>query len=129
MKKIIAILLVVLSISVAFADTDFSSMSYDELIELQKSLTAEIMSRPEWKEVNVPSGVWIVGEDIPAGTYSIRIRSGFSSRIDCVDAKGRQVCYQYIHENEPIGKIVLLDGYKITISAPVIFAPPVSLGF
>ena len=44
-----------------------SWLSTQELIALRKQVDDEIHSRPEWKEVEVPTGTWHVGTDIPAG--------------------------------------------------------------
>ena len=60
MKKIfsliVALLFILLFSVTAAADTNLSEMSYDDLLTLQKELVNEIMSRPEWKEVEVPAG-------------------------------------------------------------------------
>ena len=70
MKKLIALVLVILSLipMVAFADVELGGMSFDELVSLNGKLLKEIVSRPEFKEVTVPTGSYKVGEDIPAGT-------------------------------------------------------------
>lgn len=133
MKKalIIAIAIVLVAV-VAYAEVTLSSMSYDELIELNHQLTAEIMSRPEWKEVTVPPGIWQVGEDIPAGTYSIK--SEFAGvtiwRKAKDDYSDDGMFYaEIIKDDSPCGKIKLDKGMVVEISGEVIFAPPMSLGF
>ena len=64
MKKLFCLFLIVCLIPVfAAAETDLSSMSYAELVELSQQITKEIMSRPDWKQVEVPAGVWNIGTD------------------------------------------------------------------
>lgn len=137
MKKIISfalVLIMILSVSVSFAEVNLSELSYDELLTLQKELTKEIISRPEWKEVNVPVGNWKVGEDIPAGYYCIK-----TNEKSCLVAIWRKAIDDYsnkglyyneiIKKDNPCGKIELVDGMIVTLSNSAIFTPPASLGF
>lgn len=63
-----------LLISSAAADpVDLSGMSYDELVALRDQLNLAIWNSQEWQEVTVPEGIWIVGQDIPAGHWSVRV--------------------------------------------------------
>ena len=128
MKKLAIVLIVAcLLCSVAVAD-DLSSMSFDELISLRNKLNTEIMSRPEWKEVGVPSGIWTVGVDIPAGIYSIT-PVGSSANFACYDENGRLQINLLCIGGKPIGKVELFDGWTVKPTKPVIFAPPLSLDF
>lgn len=74
MKRIISILLVLVLLipCIAFADIDLSGMSYDELVALKDQINLAIWNSKEWQEVTVPQGVWKVGEDIPAGTWTVK---------------------------------------------------------
>lgn len=57
----------------AHAETfDLSGLSFDELVALKDRINLAIWNSQEWQEVTVPQGVWIVGEDIPAGTWTVR---------------------------------------------------------
>ena len=77
MKKLLLSLLVLLLIpSLVFADIDFSSLSLSDLYILRESVCAEILSRSQWESVTVPAGFYIVGEDIPAGHWTIRFSPG-----------------------------------------------------
>ncbi|MBO7251285.1 MAG: hypothetical protein J6V25_01535 [Oscillospiraceae bacterium] len=98
MKKFFALLLVLLSLTgTAFADTidlsgmtynelvalkdqinlaiwntiDLSDMTYNELVALKDQINLAIWNSQEWQEVTVPQGVWKVGEDIPAGHWTV----------------------------------------------------------
>lgn len=75
MKRLFALLLLLaLLISSAAADPlDLSGMSFEELVDLRDQLNLAIWNSQEWQEVTVPAGVWIVGQDIPAGHWSIRV--------------------------------------------------------
>ncbi len=107
---------------------NMSALSYDELIEIQKAATAEIMSRPEWKEVEVPAGVWIIGQDIPAGFYSITPKSYVTFKYyESVDTDYWN--YYSLSGGEGLGKYELKEGMKIDINGTVILAPPKGLGF
>ena len=129
MKKLICILLIVCMVPVcSFAETDLSSMSYADLLSLQQLLIKEIMSRPEWKEVTIPTGSWIIGEDIPAGFYSITgIKD--STIVTVGDQKDSMVFFHTLNKEEKVGKIELLEGHTFHCSFDVILAPPLSLFF
>ena len=131
MKKLIAIILILCSImTVAAAETDLASMSFDDLLALQKAVVAEIMSRPEWKQVEVPGGSWTVGTDIPAGSYCITPTSK-GGYITIYDNTGRMVISQGIRKDDSkIGKIELRDGYVVEVeNGSLFFSPAIGLGF
>lgn len=70
---IVLALVLVLSIApAAFADVDLSGMSFDELVALKDQINLAIWNSADWQEVTVPQGVWKVGEDIPAGKWTIK---------------------------------------------------------
>ena len=136
MKKLVVLLLVcILFVSCAAAD-DLSGLSFDDLVKLRDEINAEIVSRPEWKETTVPPGDWVVGQDIPVGVYSIR-------NADSVDYAGLSLWRVAVHDysnrgyignifvenGEPYGRLQLEAGWVVSISNPVVFAPPQGLGF
>ena len=133
MKKFLCVLILCVIPVVAFSDgIDLSSMSFDDLIALRYKIDSEILSRPEWKETEVPQGTWVVGEDIPAGSYSIRAKATDDSVLIRIyknsnDSIGNA---HYIYQdNQIIGKIILSDGMIVELSNLAIFAPPKGLGF
>ena len=85
MRKVITIcitLALVLSLApAAFADVDLSGMTFDELVALRDQIDLAIWNSQEWQEVEVPQGVWRVGEDIPAGKWTIRAVSGGNAYV------------------------------------------------
>lgn len=74
MKRLFILILaaLILAGSAAADGVDLSSMSYDELVALREQLNLAIWNCQEWQEVTVPAGVWVIGEDIPEGHWTIR---------------------------------------------------------
>lgn len=85
MKRILTCalsLIMLLALSpVCHADVDLSGMSYDELVALKDQINLAIWNSDEWQEVEVPQGVWSVGEDIPAGKWTIKALPGADTYI------------------------------------------------
>ena len=114
MKKLLTIILI-LALAVpaaAFADLpDISNLSYDELVQLKDSINLAMWNSQEWQEVTVPQGLWIVGKDIPAGTWTVKCAiEGLSSVAfgDTLNETGTDVKYsQYYHS-----EIVVSPDYK-----------------
>ena len=132
MKRFLCLLLILCIIPVyaLMESIDLSGYSFDDLRKLQQDINAEIKSRPEWKSVNVPCGVYTVGKDIPAGEYSISM--GNDGLYICVKRNGYHLLInQGITKPESmIAHVELLDGDTVEISgAFAVFAPPVALGF
>lgn len=128
MKKILCAALVMCMIPFfAFAE-DLSVLSYDELVALSKKITAEIMSRPEWKAIDVPPGDWTIGADIPAGTYSLSCVDEYGASVT-VFKDGKEIDFRTATQKMPIGKYTFDDGMSISLNRTMRFAPPVSLGF
>lgn len=45
---------------------------YTALVAIRNTIQRHIWDTDEWQEVTVPQGVWIVGEDIPSGTWTAK---------------------------------------------------------
>lgn len=58
------------SIQYVSIDT-LDSMSFEALLQLQTRVNAQLAEKATWKDVEVPQGVWVVGEDIPAGKWTV----------------------------------------------------------
>lgn len=69
MKRIIAILLALFLPLTALASTDVSAMTTEELLELYRSVRLELQARDADTRISLAEGEYIVGEDIPAGTF------------------------------------------------------------
>ncbi len=144
MKKIICIMLSVItlfSFSLVHAEEiNLSNYTFEELIALEKKIINEMVSRPEYKEVTVPLGVYKVGEEIPAGKWTISglKDSGIVYWGKGVDEYGVEIPYNqmiadFTHWDE--GDSIdwdLVEGTYIAVTiSPVKFSPyiPKSLGF
>ena len=131
MKRFITLLLIIVCITCsANAETDLSSLSYTDLLALQKAVVAEIISRPEWKQVEVPVGQWIIGEDIPEGYYSITAPKDHLVIVKSTPIGSTSFdFYQVLGKGETAGKVFLKAGCVLEINEAVILSPPISLGF
>ena len=82
MKKVVAFsvtifMLLTYLFPIALADEiDLSVYSWDELVDLCSKINIELMSRSEFKQVKVPTGVYTVGVDIPVGKWTITAAYG-----------------------------------------------------
>ena len=141
-KLLIFFLLAALAFSSAAAEPDLSSMSFDELVALRDQLNLAIWSSREWQEVTVPGGVWKIGEDIPAGHWTVRIVqengmmyvSTFSAADETGTRPARGSNYSDIKiagpkhpDFEGIGRdsadFDLKDGWYIKFSGAAVFTP------
>lgn len=132
MKRFLAILLILVCVTGTASASLYSGISIDQLRQLISDINAEIVSRPEWKETTVPAGVWTVGTDIPAGTYSLRSEGALVLiwRREKNDYSDSGLYFNnVIDEDNSFGKVILEEGMVFDSNAPVIFAPPQALGF
>ena len=75
---------------------NLSGMSYDELVALKEQINLAIWNSQEWQEVEVPQGVWVVGQDIPAGKWTIKAADGITAAVywgDKLDESGVSLSY------------------------------------
>lgn len=98
MKRIITLVLVLLCLAgVASAEApNLSGMSYEELVALKEQINLAIWNSQEWQEVEVPQGVWVVGQDIPAGKWTIKAADGITANVywgDELDESGMELSY------------------------------------
>ena len=143
MKKTVCFILCVVVlfafVTVSTAESiDLTSLSFDELQTLQEKISAEIKSRPEWKGVKVPAGIWTVGVDIPEGEYSISMvnedgtgkMSIWGKAVDDYVTNGGCV-YPLVfgYEYKTFGKVYLKDGYIVDSTLETYFSEPLKLGF
>ena len=140
MKKLITIVLIIaLSLpTIASADIpDISGLSFEELGQLIREAKKALWACDEWKEVKVPAGVYTIGEDIPAGHWSIQAPSGefvtigYGSKLDhtgtgldsdSIDYWGNvsgNATDNSLHQLD----IVLEDGNYIVLYSAVLFYP------
>ena len=130
MKRFFSLLLVFLLIvpSVTLSDSpDLSSMSPDELLTLIRDAQLLLFSAELNAGVKVPQGTYIIGEDIPAGTYRIEI-TGIGGYYDHYDKKdGYKLATGLTgstYDVSEIGKIILEEGNVLVIrNSTFIFFP------
>lgn len=124
MKKTLAFVLsFLLALSLcttAYAEFDLASMSDDDLFSLETAIQAEKISRGIAKSADVPQGSYIIGQDIPAGTYSIST-AGILTTLVLKNPDGSTDNTQILSSKSPIGKIVLSNGQIIEISDATVF--------
>lgn len=88
MKRILALILTMAALAAiplsAHAEEkkiDLSGLTYNELVELKDQINLAMWECDEWQEVEVPQGVWKVGEDIPAGHWTIKPMPGERTQV------------------------------------------------
>lgn len=154
MKRIVALLLVLfLFAPVAFAEISLEGLTYAELVALKDRINLAIWKSDEWQEITVPQGVWKVGEDIPAGIWTVKCAESWLYAFVCwgeyltengerISGKGRNSyrgVYNPNHKyySEGDGAIeytfeVYAGEYIVIIDGSVVFTPYAgkpSLGF
>ncbi len=157
MKKVFAILVVLslLAPCIAHMETFYEfefpgleTLSFEELVKARSSMIKQIdqmlMEHEDWQAVEVPQGIWVVGEDIPAGHWTIKCSDSWARvRIgDALTQNGKAVSaansvFYYTEQlhhpskygfNEKVDMvqmdITLQDGMYVDVSyANVIFTP------
>ena len=143
MKRLLALLFVLVFFPVlSLSDLpDISGLSYDELVQLRNQINLALWNSSEWQEVTVPAGTWKIGEDIPAGHWSISMSGhGLISVYYCekVDEFGEPVFFgaKYTRKdlasedfkafNETYNHVVdfeLQEGWYLYFTKEVIFTP------
>ena len=73
---LLAVLMSCLLLPACAEEIDLTTLTWEELLELKTAITLEQLTRDEWEEVEVPQGVYKVGEDIPAGKWTVRCTRG-----------------------------------------------------
>lgn len=71
-----------------------SAYSYEDLVSLKEQINLAMWKSKEWQEVTVPQGVYKVGEDIPAGHWTVKCAGSYFGEIevcDVLDATGKDV--------------------------------------
>lgn len=137
MKKIAALLLALilcLGSLPAFADVDLSAYTQEELLALRDKINEELLKRGIEKKVEVPQGRYIVGEDIPAGTYTLKPKpNGFAVIEVWKNASSKyNMFYESVsdYDKEYIGKLQLVEGNIVEITyGSFVFSPYQGLGF
>ena len=133
------LLCALLLIPAALADVpDISSLTNDEIVELQGRVNAELVSRGIEKTATLPAGKYTAGKDFPAGSYIITCKTDdrhhgivwVSSPEDDLSSKYPSVLYEHVSfsEEEQFRVTVEDDGIlslpfeaELTISTGLLF--------
>lgn len=104
------------------------NLSYDELLTLKNDINLAIWLSDEWQEVTVPQGTWKVGEDIPAGHWTVKCHSGTWSTViewgehlddnnESISYRGRYSKYNTIYNpnNETFDPINDVSEYSFVV--------------
>jgi len=129
MKRFLAasILALILPAMAGAAIPDISNLSRDELIELDQQIHLRLFDEQLIEGVRVPQGTYIIGEDIPAGTYRIEITDG-TGCYDVYDNPDGKLIHSGItgksYNVTEIGKITFDDGNILElVNSTFIFYP------
>ena len=86
----------------------------------------------EVKSFTLDAGIYIVGKQVPPGLYSIEAIEGTGVNYQIDDESGRRVLggvVRFRENNERIGNIGLMEGYKLTFDGFVRFGPAGGITF
>ena len=138
MRKLLAVVLVLMMILplVGIGENKYDGMSLNELQAEYTAILKAMWSTDEWQEVEVPSGVYQIGVDIPAGKWTIGGSDEpliiITKKLDATGTtydrnSGEFVVSEYVEKDYfPNGWTVTLpDGQYIIIQGIAIFTPPV----
>jgi len=136
MKKLVALILAVLLLTGCALAEDWQAKladySLEELQEMAAAYDAEIIRRTK-ESFEVPTGTYIVGEDLPAGTYSVDYvnNAGILGLYDSQRALDTDDPYffEIVSKTERIGKVTLKAGDILTVDATVSFSLYKGLGW
>lgn len=125
-KRIMTLLIIftVVICSSSLAEVDVKSLSTDELISMRLAIVQELIDRGEMKSAKVPAGEYIVGEDIPAGSYSIT-----TDQILVTIVIGNYDGMYVVSPDSPVGKLTLKAGDKIQFTGGVVLTKYTGLSF
>lgn len=128
LKTFLLSILFILSANITCYATvpDITNLSDDELIQLKSNILDEMLNRDLLKEVEVPGGRYTVGIDIPAGSYSIEIRTGSTLltvwKSSYGDYSGLLLSEGlFVDENPTLGKVILEEGNIIDFGYALFF--------
>lgn len=97
-------------------NTDLSDFSYEELLQLRADVDAALWASDSWQDVTVPTGVYIVGEDIPAGKWSIEIGEPESEYYTVCSVATYGTPDDYYNSHGCVSSAVLQPGIPFTLN-------------
>lgn len=101
---------------------ELNVLSNSELITLRRNVEQEIVNRRIAKTASIPKGEYVIGEDIPAGTYSVRKgrKDNWTDSFEVYEDryKKRRLYSFGIPDGGEIGIIVLENGMLVSFDEP-----------
>lgn len=127
MKKAFAFVLVCVlaTCCIAYAEPDYNSMTYDELLKINKSVQAALFKKGVLADgVVIYPGIYKVGEEIPAGEYRAECKGAYSSAVLYVYPdennmnilRGKSYVMAEMYGSSIVGKLVLEKGNIVDLS-------------
>ena len=126
MKRILALILI-LTLAVAPALAEFADLSLEELQAKATAIQMEILARAGEGFTLYP-GIYIVGEDIPAGKYRVEVVKKYGV-LSVFNQENHYVFSEFLslqdeEDTAVVGKLVLENGMRVEIdSTTFIFKP------
>jgi|LSQX01.2.fsa_nt_gb hypothetical protein len=120
MKKTFALLLALLMMTSTASAVSIDTLSLDELMDLRIRIEERIIELSEDWSLRVPMGIYEVGKDVPAGSYSVESEKGNRARFmlssSYEKALSNTVLFsEYLSEDKEFGKIIFSDGQFLKI--------------
>lgn len=107
---------------------DISQYSDMELTQIYQLFISALANQQDIPKMTIPSGIWIVGRDIPVGTYAISVycpsgSGNFSFSSDQLDVSGNHDEIIKLQSEFREGSIVIADGCfaDLTVSSDEVF--------
>ena len=82
--------------SVYAEEINLDGLSFEQLVDLRELALLAMWKTDEWQEVEVPSGLYRIGVDIPAEHWNIRATDGTDPSVyygDTLDPSGMNIEY------------------------------------
>jgi len=135
MKKLVAFLITLcmvfgLAASALAKVPDVSALTIDELLTLRANVEQRIDTEFYQGEFTIPVGHWLIGVDIPAGTYSVTLGAFSTFGTEKWEDKQQAIYFETgnFESTRILPKVVLLEGTTITVAtADVTFGKPLSI--
>lgn len=96
---------------------DLSGMSFSDLLTLRRQIDTALWASDGWQTVDVPAGSYIIGDDIPAGRWTITGHSNYVEiyRNEAEYQNKKRFVYEYLSDGETYNA-TLENGQYLCIS-------------
>ena len=134
----IVFVLALVSVLSVSAQYDLSGFSYTDLQNIVAQAQKEMMTRPEFQSVEVPVGLYVVGREIPAGTWTLSRTGTRNPSVTTGTELSNQneiminLAYYsvWLNDDAPVQNITLEEGKYVQVErAAVVFSTPTGVSF